>query len=241
MLKEFLEEAFLLSDRYADNPTVMTDLLNDQFGAALRVYGIGRIVAANGSTLALSIHGRSSGLAQNPAVSATARSLEVNLEVLKKTDAESAAAQLTEALSSFVLDGDGAHLWIVPDGFMADLTEQEQVWAKEGGGYFSHEALCVQNTGQRAAQCELFIYFEEVGRQVLRHQFEVAANCSNHLRLDKIEGNSKEPFIPKSSPVGYKVVSYDEPIVVQGSRILTSGKGSEFGSFGTVMAWTPRG
>ncbi|MCY3024570.1 MAG: sensory rhodopsin transducer, partial [Planctomycetota bacterium] len=136
--------------------------------------------------------------------------------------------------------GDGAYVWIVPDGYMAALSAHEKRWEREGGGYFSHESMCVQNTGARPTRCELTVYFEAPKRGVLRHAFEVPAQRSIHLRLDKIPGMRGEPFIPKSTPVGYKIVSRDAPVVVQGSRILTSGCDSEFASFGTAMAWTPQ-
>jgi hypothetical protein len=49
-----------------------------------------------------------------------------------------------------------------------------------------------------------------------------------------------EPLIAKDAPVSYKITSLDSRIVVQGSRILTSGEDSIFASFGTVMAWCPQ-
>jgi hypothetical protein len=58
--------------------------------------------------------------------------------------------------------------------------------------------------------------------------------------LDKLKDVNGEPLIAKDAPVSYKITSLDSRIVVQGSRILTSGEDSIFASFGTVMAWCPQ-
>ena len=129
--------------------------------------------------------------------------------------------------------------WLVVLLAMAGLSAVEKRWAREGGGYFSHEAICILNTGARATRCELTVYFE-AARAARRHIFTVPARRSIHLRLDKLRGPGGGLFIPKNAPVGYKLVSFDAPVVVQGSRILTSGRNSEFASFGTTMAWTPQ-
>ena len=61
-----------------------------------------------------------------------------------------------------------------------------------------------------------------------------------NYRLDKLKNENGEPLIAKDAPVSYKITSRDARVVVQGSRILTSGENSIFASFGTVMAWCPQ-
>ncbi|MCZ7645106.1 MAG: sensory rhodopsin transducer [Planctomycetota bacterium] len=244
MLQSFIQDAAWATNRYgigAGNLSAAGEMLNALYGDALKVHGVRRVVVVSADLVALAVNGICRVFHKNFGryMSLTERSIDLNLRAVREGQVDAAAAELKQALAEFVLDGEGAHVWIVPDGYMAALSENERRWAREGGGYFSHESMCVQNTGARAARCELFVYFEAPGREILRHAFEVPANRSIHLRLDLIPGMGGEPFVPKSMPVGYKIVSYDAPVVVQGSRILTSGQGSEFGSFGTTMAWTP--
>jgi len=242
MLLEFLRSCKNVLARYGEQPCVATEILNDLHGPALKVYGVGKIVMAGPTKVVLTLHGRLRYGAKSPAacLALHANTVDLCLERLGESGAKFAARALKKTLVSYVLDGDGAYVWIVPDGYMAALSETERRWEREGGGYFSHESMCVQNTGPRPTRCELTVYFEARGRKALRHAFAVPAQRSIHLRMDKIPGLRGQPFIPKSTPVGYKIVSLDGPVVVQGSRILTSGRESEFASFGTTMAWTPR-
>jgi hypothetical protein len=228
--------------RYSSHLPAAAEILQDQYGPALKAYGVGKIVSVSFTHIALTMRGRlMKKLKTNtPGLTAHVDTVDVWLDRIGPQDVDSAAKALESALAAYVPEGDGAHVWIVPDGYMAALSPNEKRWARKGGGYFSHESMCVQNTSVRATRCELTVYFEAPGRKVLRHAFEVPAQRSIHLRLDKIPGMRGEPFIPKSTPVGYKIVSFDAPVVVQGSRILTSGKNSEFASFGTTMAWTPQ-
>jgi hypothetical protein len=240
MLNEFLQTCKDVMARYGGNPQAASAILSDLYAAPLKAVGVGRIVAVNKQQVALTIHGR---LTRKPPAAKFLKAGPKTIDLWPRRIAGKqltrAAAVLEETLNAYVMDGVGAYVWIVPDGYMAELSRQEQRWEREGGGYFSHESMCVQNTGVRPTRCELTVYFEAPGRDVLRHQFEVPALRSIHLRLDKIPGIGGAPFIPKSMPAGYRIVSRDEPVVVQGSRILTSGKDSEFASFGTAMAWAP--
>src|SRR5207249_4227155 len=90
--------------------------------------------------------------------------IDILVEKIEDEQFEKVAKDLERAFGMYVLDGDGAHVWIVPDGYMAALTDHEKRWEKQGGGYFSHEALCVQNTGARDTRCELFISRRRAGR-----------------------------------------------------------------------------
>lgn len=241
MLQSFIESIDQTLSRYHGNLQAASEILNDLFGPALKAYGVSRVVAPSQNIVVLTMRGLLNGGngMDGDFVRALPRTVEINMNELNGTSLEKAAEELRRALGAYIFEGDGAHVWVVPDGFMAELTDTEKQWERDGGGYFSHEALCVQNTASRETSCELQVFFEEDGREVRKHTFTVPAKRSIHLRIDKIPGQKDEPFVPKGQPVGYKVISFDTPVVVQGSRILTSGKDSEFASFGTVMAWRP--
>ncbi|GIX07380.1 MAG: hypothetical protein KatS3mg115_1783 [Candidatus Poribacteria bacterium] len=231
MIRELLEalEDYATLDRRAQ-----TELLNDRFGSRLAAWGFGRVVVVGPQRLLLNVRGR---LRQSPetipgvrygtgAVSLDGRHLPPDLD-------------LAHIAAQYEPEGDGAYVWFIPDGYMARLSEVEQVWEREGGGYFSHESICVLNTAERATRCRLEVFFEESGRAPISVEFQVAAKQSLHYRLDKLKDAQGNPLIPKDTPVSYKITSFDTRVVVQGSRILTSGRSSEFASFGTAMAWTP--
>lgn len=148
------------------------------------------------------------------------------------------AELLKKSVKQYLFEGDGKYVWIIPDGFMASLTEVEKEREESGDGYFSHESVCVINTSDYNTRCKLEVFYEENPEENnFECEFEVRAKQSLHYRLDKLKDESRNPLIKKDLPVSYKITSLDARIVVQGSRILTSGKDSEFASFGTVMGW----
>ena len=242
MLEHVLSSSAEILTLYGKNPVIASELLNALHGAALKPFGVARLVPVSTTRLVLAMNAVRSEKARvikGKFTKAGARTIEVSLKNLKPKLLDKMIGELAEQLSEFTPLGDGAYVWFIPDGFLASLTANEEKWAREGGGYFSHESLCVQNTGGLATRCTLYVYFEADGHEVLIHEFKVSARRSIHLRLDKIRGSNGQPFIPKSAPVGYKIVSREAPVIVQGSRILTSGRESEFASFGTTMAWAP--
>ncbi len=218
---------------------VASDLLNDRMRACFAACGLGRLAVADGSVVVNVRGARRDASASAPDGIALGASC-FHVDPAAFTVDGDGYAQLDQVLVAYDLDGDGAHMWIVPDGFMASLSPVEEIWEADGGGYFSHESMCVLNTSDRATRCTLEVFFEDATVAPFTHQFSVAGRQSAHYRLDKLKGDDGEPLIPKDSPVSYKITSLDTPVVVQGSRILTSGRSSEFGSFGTAMAWTPQ-
>ena len=239
MLVRFLESCVSIPKQYGQNPAAASAILDDLYAPPLKVYGVGRIVVVDQTRVVLTVRGRLQSTGQPPVafLKAKPQILEIRTDLLASLDRDGAARTLEQHLARYLLEGDGAWVWIVPDGYLAALSEREKVWERDGGGYFSHESLCVQNTGAWPTRCELFVYFEAPGREVLRHCFDVPPQRSIHLRLDKLRSADGGGLIPKNAPVGYKLVSRDAPVVVQGSRILTSGQDSEFASFGTTMGW----
>jgi hypothetical protein len=224
----------------------LTNLLNDAFSDWLASKGIGRIALLDNGKLILNVDGwlKTEGLPSQASINLTNRVTLYNhfvaIELHHLESLEEAASCLEEALAYYFSEGDGAYVWIVPDGYMASLSEAEKEWEARGGGYFSHESICVSNTSDIDTRCRLEVLYEDPERGRVTVEFDVPAHKSTHYRLDKLKGENGEPLIAKNAPTSYKLVSLDARVVVQGSRILTSGKNSEFASFGTVMAWCPQ-
>ncbi|MBE6083394.1 MULTISPECIES: sensory rhodopsin transducer [Tissierellales] len=104
----------------------------------------------------------------------------------------------------------GSKVWIIPDGFLP---------LKSSGNLKSHEAVCVLNLGEKDANINLSIYFED--RNPMENFKAVCgAKRTNHIRLDKIMDN-KGNKIPVNIPYSIKIES-DEPIIVQHSRMDTT-------------------
>jgi hypothetical protein len=227
------------------NPETLTTLLNDTFGDWLASQGVSHLVMLEGNKLCLNVAGALKdanpakgidvGRSSQAYIEKYSRFLVVDLdEVTENPEA------IADALKSYTSDGDGAYVWVIPDGYMAALTPAEQEWEAHGGGYFSHESICISNTADRGTRCLLEVLYEDPVLENVSCEFEVTAHRSVHYRLDKLMDENGEPLIAKDAPVSYKVTSRDARIVVQGSRILTSGENSVFASFGTVMAWCPQ-
>ncbi len=217
------------------NPEILTTLLNDTFGDWLASQGVSHLVMLEENKLCLNVAGVLEHENSEKGIESNSRFLVVTLdEVTENPEA------IGDALRSYTSDGDGAYVWVIPDGYMAALTPAEQEWEAQGGGYFSHESICISNTADRGTCCLLEVLYEDPDLENVSCEFEVPAHRSVHYRLDKLKNENGEPLIAKDAPVSYKITSSDARIVVQGSRILTSGENSVFASFGTVMAWCPQ-
>ncbi len=214
---------------------VLTNLFNDAFGDWLASQGVSRLDMLGDNLLHLNVRGTLKQ--ENPitGIKLYPRSFVVSLDKVTKNP-----ESIADALTCYSSDGDGAYVWIVPDGYMAALTPAEQEWEAHGGGYFSHESICISNTADRGTCCLLEVLYEDLTLENVSCEFEVPAHRSVHYRLDMLKTENGEPLIVKDAPVSYKITSRDARIVVQGSRILTSGENSTFASFGTVMAWCPQ-
>ena len=103
---------------------------------------------------------------------------------------------------------EGARVWLIPDAFLGS--------ANMGGQPCSHEAICVLNTGARAAHLAITFYFadrEPVGPIGI----EVGAGRCDHIRTDD-PGRFGGYAIPRDTPYGIRIES-DIPVVVQYSRL----------------------
>ena len=216
------------------------DLLNDRMQDCFRACGIGRAASIPGtSRMLFTVRGELKAGDHKPPRGVKLKQTAFEAQ-LNKLQYEGAGYDLLdEILEHYEMDGDGAYVWIVPDGYMASLSDVEKVWEAEGGGYFSHESMCVLNTSDQPTRCRLEAFFEDTEISPVSVEFVVEAKQSLHYRIDKLKREDGSDLIPKDAPVSYKITSFDKRVVVQGSRILTSGRSSEFGSFGTVVAWTP--
>ena len=220
------------------NQEIVSAMLNDSFGAWLSAHHFGRVELLSDNRLLFNVNGQLIdqtetviGIFQNH------RFLVVSLSQFD--DLQSAANAISQAITNYQFLGDGAYIWLIPDGFMAELSEQEKIWQSNGEGYFSHESICTSNTSDFDTICFLEVLYEDLGLESTSCQFNVQSYQSIHFRLDQLQNKNGSPMIKKNAPTSYKITSQKAKIVVQGSRILTSGLNSQFASFGTVMAWTP--
>lgn len=216
------------------NLETLSTLLNDTFRDWLVSQGVSHLMMLGDNTVCLNVSGELKHTTSIDGIKTHSRFLVISLD--KVNDNPDA---ITDALKCYTSDGDGAYVWIVPDGYMAALTPVEQEWEAHGGGYFSHESICISNTADNDTRCFLEVLYEDPALENVSCEFEVPAHRSVHYRLDQLKREDGEPLIAKDAPVSYKITSRDARVVVQGSRILTSGENSMFASFGTVMAWCP--
>ena len=217
------------------NLDTLTVLLNDTFGDWLTSQGVSHLEMLDENRLCLNVIGQLKEHNSSKGMQLYSRFLIISLD----EDIDDLEA-IADALKSYSSDGDGAYVWVIPDGYMAALTPAEQEWEEHGGGYFSHESICISNTADIDTRCLLEVLYEDTAMENVSCEFDVPAHRSVHYRLDKLKDAKGEPLIAKDAPVSYKITSLDSRIVVQGSRILTSGEDSIFASFGTVMAWCPQ-
>lgn len=217
------------------NLDTMSTLANDMFGDWLASQGVSHLEMLDEDSLCLNVTGQVKEHIPTKGIQLYSRFLVISLDdITENTEA------IESVLKSYTSDGDGAYVWIVPDGYMAKLTVDEQWREREGGGYISHESICVSNTADIDTRCILEVLYEDPAMDNLSCEFDVPAKRSVHYRLDKLQDANGAPLIAKDAPVSYKITSQDARVVVQGSRILTSGENSMFASFGTVMAWCPQ-
>ena len=79
--------------------------------------------------------------------------------------------------------GQGAYTWLIPDGYLPEIPEGATVGPT---GYYSHESLCILNTGKEPAEITMDVYFED--REPIKDiKFTVEAERSMHLRMEKLK------------------------------------------------------
>jgi hypothetical protein len=104
----------------------------------------------------------------------------------------------------------GGKVWYIPDCFYH---------SKSNGLFPSHEAICVINPGERDAEIDITLYFED-REPAAGFKAVCKAERTNHIRMDKLVSVNGEK-VPQDVPYAVKVVSNTE-IIVQYSRMDTS-------------------
>lgn len=110
----------------------------------------------------------------------------------------------------------GNRCWIVPDGYIPQLTEND---SNNLNRYISHECVCILNAGDADAAITLTIYFEK-DEPIVIDDIVVDAERCWHLRMDELTKGGKL-VIKRGVPYGLMVTS-SQPVVVQMSRLDTT-------------------
>lgn len=105
----------------------------------------------------------------------------------------------------------GKRRWFVPDAYLP---------SRSSGGFESHEAACLLNTGDSPARVRFVFFFED--REPLGPvEVLVEARRTLHLRLDDPAALGGL-VLPRDVPYAYALES-GVPVVLQHSRLDTSG------------------
>lgn len=106
--------------------------------------------------------------------------------------------------------GEGSNVWFVPDAYYPTISN---------GHFPSHEAICVLNPGDRDAEIDIILYFEDRDKMT-GFKAVCMGERTNHIRMDKltdVNGNA----VPKGVPYAMMIAS-SEKIIVQYSRMDTT-------------------
>ncbi len=106
--------------------------------------------------------------------------------------------------------GAGSKTWFVPDAYYPE---------KSNGLFPSHEAICVLNTGEKDAELEITLYFEDRDKMT-GFRAVCPAGRTRHIRMDRLKDTAGNG-VPQAVPYAMTVES-SENIVVQYSRMDTS-------------------
>lgn len=116
---------------------------------------------------------------------------------------------MTDHAGTAVHDAKGHVYWVIPDGYIPP---------ESSGSLESHESICVLNTGNKDAELEITIFFED--REPLEHiEAVVPGRRTKHIRTASLQANGQT--IPAGVPYAI-TVSSTVPIIVQYSRLDTT-------------------
>jgi hypothetical protein len=104
----------------------------------------------------------------------------------------------------------GSTTWLIPDGYWQEFST---------GKFPSHEAVCVLNTGDKDAEIDMTLYFED-REPMTGFKVKCPARRTNHARMDKVKSESGKA-VPKGVPYAILVES-SVPVVIQYSRMDTT-------------------
>jgi hypothetical protein len=102
----------------------------------------------------------------------------------------------------------GQKIWVIPEGWIPGESHGP---APE---MTSHEAVCLLNTGDKAAHVEITIYFAD-REPVGPYKLIVHARRTNHIRFNDLKDPAPIPLETDYS----SVICSDVPIVAQHTRL----------------------
>ena len=112
----------------SSHETIST-MLNDSFGALLSAHRLGRVQLLSGDYLLFNVNGKLRDQVKNVVgINLNDRFLVISLSQFDNL--QSIATAVQKAITYYQFLGDGSYVWLVPDGFMAELTEQETIWQR---------------------------------------------------------------------------------------------------------------
>lgn len=104
----------------------------------------------------------------------------------------------------------GSKVWFVPDAYYPTISN---------GHFPSHESICVLNPGDKAAEVDITLYFEDRDKMT-GFKAVCPAERTNHIRMDKLK-DANGDGVPKGVPYAMMVTS-SEKVIVQYSRMDTT-------------------
>ena len=102
----------------------------------------------------------------------------------------------------------GARVWAIPEGYIPGRS------VSEARDLVSHEAVCILNAGDDAAEVILTLYFED-REPAGPYRVRVGAQRTLHLRFNDLD--DPEP-VPRDTPYA-SLIQSNLPIVVQHTRL----------------------
>lgn len=91
--------------------------------------------------------------------------------------------------------------------------------SSSNGEYASHEAVCVLNAWKSPVTVEITLFFEDRDPET-GFSFEIEAERTKHIRMDRITGKNGEK-VPKDTPYAV-LVECEKDIFVQYTRVDTT-------------------
>lgn len=102
----------------------------------------------------------------------------------------------------------GRRTWAIPEGYIPGRSFSQDP------ALVSHEACCILNAGDKTAEVELTLYFED-REPAGPYRLEVGARRTRHLRFNDL--TDPEP-VPRDTPYA-SLVTASVPVVVQHTRL----------------------
>ncbi len=102
----------------------------------------------------------------------------------------------------------GHRTWVIPEGYIPGRS------VSQAHDLVSHEAACILNAGERPAQIEITLFFED-REPAGPYRVQIGARRTLHLRFNDLQG--PEP-VPRDTSYS-SLIRSDVPVVVQHTRL----------------------